>query len=120
MTRSSTVGLIAAPQFAENLSHRLVDKLPKGLKKYISDQSEWQIAMAVDAMRGVQETGEEIFKEPALYNQDNQWDYVVCLTDSPVFHYRDIVAADINEDKGIILLSIPAFGLGSLLKNIKN
>src|SRR5699024_3338162 len=45
---------------------------------------------------------------------------VVCLTDLPIFHYRDIVAADINEDKGIILLSIPAFGWGSLLKNIKN
>src|SRR5699024_5223898 len=102
MTKSYTVGLIAAPQFAENLSHRLVDKLPKGLKKYISDQIDWEIEMEVDAMTGAAETVEEIFKEAALYKQDKQWDYVVCLTDLPIFHYRDIVAADINEDKGII------------------
>src|SRR5690625_6221320 len=73
--------------------------------------------MEVDSMTGAAETVEEIFKEAALYKQDKQWDYVVCLTDLPIFHYRDIVAADINEDKGIILLSIPAFGWGSLLKN---
>src|SRR5690625_7938088 len=76
--------------------------------------------MEVDSMTGEAETVEEIFKEAAIYKQDKQWDYVVCLTDLPIFHYRDIVAADINEDKGIILLSIQAFGWGSLLKNIKN
>lgn len=120
MTKSYTVGLIAAPEFAENISHRLVEKLPKSLKKYISNSIDWEMEMEVDSMTGAAETVEEIFKEAAIYKQDKQWDYVVCLTDLPIFHYRDIVAADINEDKGIILLSIPAFGWGSLLKNIKN
>src|SRR5699024_1136821 len=73
-----------------------------------------------DSMTGAAETAEEVFKEAAIYQQDKQWDYVVCLPGLPIFHYRDIVAADINEDKGIILFSIPAFGWGSLLKNIKN
>src|SRR5699024_11037880 len=105
MTKSYTVGLIAAPQFAENLSHRLVDKLPKGLKKYISYQVYWEIEMQIDAMTSAAKTEEEIIKEEVLYKQDKQCDYVVCLTDLPIFHYREIVAPVINEDKGIIMFS---------------
>src|SRR5690625_6277831 len=81
MTKSYTVGLIAAPEFAENISHRLVEKLPKSLKKYISNSIDWEMEMEVDSMTGAAETVEEIFKEAAIYKQDKQWDYVVCLTD---------------------------------------
>src|SRR5699024_2749936 len=95
-------------------------KLPKGVIKYISDQIDWEMEMEVDAMTGAAETVEVIFKEAALYKQDKQWDYVICLTDLHISDYRDIVAADIKEDKGVILLSIQAFDWSSLLKNIKN
>ncbi len=120
MTKSYTVGLIAAPEFAEKMAKKLVKKLPESLKKYISDRVDWTVEMSVDPMTGAAETVEEIFTKATTYKEDNNWDYVVCLTDLPIFHERNVVAADINEDKGVILLSIPAFGWGSLFKKIKH
>ena len=120
MTKSYTVGLITAPEFSEKMARKLVKKLPESLKKYISDQVDWSVEMIVDPMTGAAETVEEIFTKAAAYKEDNNWDYVVCLTDLPVFHERNVVAADINEDKGVILLSIPAYGWTSLLKKIKH
>src|SRR5699024_12346207 len=113
--KSYTVGLIAAPELAENISHRLVEKLPKSLKKYISNSIDWEIEMEVDSMTGAAETVEEIFKEAAIYKQDKQWDYVVCLTDLQIFHYRVFVSADINVDIGIIFFYIIVYCRGSLL-----
>lgn len=120
MTHIYKIGLIAAPEFAEKLTSKLVKKLPSSLKKAISNQAEWKIDFIVDPMTGAAETIDEIFTKAKTLKEDNDWDYIVCLTDLPIFHGNKVVAADINEEKGVILLSLPAFGWGPLVKRIKH
>lgn len=120
MTTTYTVGLIAAPGFAEKMSGKIVEKLPESLTKYTSNLVDWEVELSVDPMTGGAETVDKIFKKAATYKEDNNWDYVICLTDLPIFHERSVVVADVNEDKGVILLSIPAFGWSSLLKKVRH
>ncbi|HLR60384.1 MAG TPA: 5,10-methylene-tetrahydrofolate dehydrogenase [Pseudogracilibacillus sp.] len=120
MTTTYTVGLIAAPEFAERMAQKLVKKLPENLANYTSNLINWKVEMTVDPMTGGAETVDKIFTKAATCKEDNNWDYVICLTDLPIFHERNVVVADVNEDKGVILLSIPAFGWTSLMKKVKH
>ncbi len=120
MTKSYSVGLIVAPEFSEKIGQKLVEKLPESLKKHKTNRVEWKIEMITDPMTGAAETINEIFEKASTYKQEKKYDYLICLTDLPIFHKRKVVAADINEDKQVILLSIPAFGWFNLFKRIKH
>ena len=118
MRKSYQVGLIASPELAENLAGKIVDKLPTHLTHHISDQVKWQVEYDVDPLTGAAETTEELFTKAKHLKELYEWDYIVCLTDLPVFHQQYVVASDINKDKNVILISLPAFGWGSLVKKI--
>lgn len=118
MKKSYQVGLIASPELAENLANKIVDKLPTYLTHHISDQVKWQVEYDVDPMTGAAETIEELFIKAGNLKKAYEWDYIVCLTDLPIFHEKYALASDVNKDKDVILISLPAFGWGSLVNKV--
>lgn len=119
MRYATTVGIIAAPELAEDIAKELVETLPKVLQEQIANDTDWEIEMVVDPLTGAAETVGEIFQEATTYRGNREWDYIICLTDLPILHAEKVVAVDINESLQISLISIPAFGFGPLLKRVE-
>lgn len=119
MTSSTTVGIIAAPELAEEIASELIKTLPEILKKYIDKDIDWKVGTVVDPLTGAAETVDEIFQEATTYRSNREWGYIICLTDLPIFHEEKVVAVDINKSLNISLISIPAFGFRPALKRVK-
>ncbi|GAB4074192.1 hypothetical protein GCM10028778_16950 [Barrientosiimonas marina] len=119
MTQTIKIGLIAAPELAERLAHDLARTLPDTLTSALSREAEWEVETVVDSLTGAAETAGEIISEAAGYRQTKDWDYIISLTDLPVFHNKYIVAVDIDEDRDVSLISIPAYGWMPVLKQIQ-
>lgn len=117
--QTTTIGLIAAPELADDLSRKLIHRLPKVLAEYVSKDIYWEIEKVVDPLTGGAEVSEEIFKEALYYREAKEWDYIISLTDLPIFHGKDIVTVDIEEDTGTGLVSIPAFGWRPVFKRVE-
>lgn len=119
MGEKITVGLVAAPELAEQIAYKLKKILSESFKKHISDGIEWEVEIAIDPLTGAAETVDEIFQETTTYRSNNTWDFIVCLTDLPIFHEKKVVAVDINERLNISIVSIPAFGFSPFVKRIQ-
>lgn len=116
---TTTIGLIAAPELAEDLSKELVERLPDLLSQYISSDINWEVERVADSLIGGAETSKEIFSHATTYRESREWDYLISLTDLPIFHEKYIVAVDIEENNYSSLISIPAFGWRPVFKRIE-
>ena len=66
--------------------------------------------MVTDPLTGFAESVDEIFKKVADYHDKRQWDYVISITDLPMFADHQVMALDINMYNGAAIFSYPAFG----------
>ena len=66
--------------------------------------------MVTDPLTGFAESVDEIFKKVADYHDKRQWDYVISITDLPIFADHQVMALDINMYNGAAIFSYPAFG----------
>lgn len=119
MGEKITVGLVVAPELAEQIACKMKETLPEALRKHISHEIDWKVETVVDPLTGAAETVDKIFQEATTYRSNNTWDFIVCLTDLPIFHEKKVVAVDINEHLNISIVSIPAFGLSPFVKRIQ-
>ncbi|MUV38558.1 hypothetical protein JNUCC1_02412 [Lentibacillus sp. JNUCC-1] len=119
MTQEISIGLIAAPELANELANDLIDLLPDSLDEHLPNETVWTVDSVIDPLTGAAENAGDIFKEAVDYRDVRGWNYIICLTDLPVFHKKDIVAVDINETSDVCIVSIPAFGWRPVLHRIK-
>lgn len=117
--QTTTIGLIAAPELADELSRDLIKRLPRFFAEYISRDIYWEIEKVVDPLTGGAEVAEEIFRKADYYREKKDWDYIISLTDLPIFNGKDIVMVDIEEETGTGLVSIPAFGWRPVFKRVE-
>lgn len=114
------VGIVAAPGIANKLSHKMVHDLPDLLSKYISSQYKWKIEVVVDALTGSAEDAEKAYQKTEDYLDRYNWNYIISLTDLPLFHDNEsVIAVDINEENGASMISIPAYGWRPLTKRLE-
>ena len=114
------VGIVAAPGIANKLSHKMVYDLPDLLSKYISSQYKWKIEVVVDALTGSAEDAEKAYQKTEDYLDRYNWNYIISLTDLPLFHDNEsVIAVDINEENGASMISIPAYGWRPLTKRLE-
>src|SRR5699024_11546473 len=78
------------------ISGSLIDFLSEKLNTEINDDLHWEIEWLVDPLTGAAKTAEEILDNANVIKQRREWDYAICLTDLPIFHTGNIVAADIS------------------------
>ncbi|MCI2774256.1 5,10-methylene-tetrahydrofolate dehydrogenase [Staphylococcus petrasii] len=114
------IGLVVAPGVTETLGESLIDDLPDILSQQPNNQTDWKIDLVVDPLTGFAESVEEIFKKTQDYHDERQWDYVVAITDLPMFYQQHVLALDINKKNGAAIFSYPAFGWRPVKNRFKN
>ena len=104
------LGIIAAPGPAKNITYKIKDELADNLKHSLLTDDEWEIDIIVDPLTGETEFSEKIFARTDEYFRDYGWDFLISITDLPLFYKDKTVVIDIDTSDGIAMISIPAFG----------
>jgi hypothetical protein len=112
------IGIIAAPGLAKRLANIYYDSLPDILNKQLGYTEDWQIETVEDPLAGSAESIYEIHSAIETYIHNHDWDYIVSLTDLPIFENKNVVAVDINKTNGAIIISLPAYGWRPLRKRV--
>lgn len=120
MNEAKTIGLVVAPGVTEKLAVSLMDDIPNILSHQNNNQHDWEVDLVVDPLTGYAESVGKIFKKIQDYHDKRQWDYVVAITDLPMFHNERVLALDINKKNGAAVFSYPAFGWRPVKKRFKN
>lgn len=120
MSERKVIGLVVAPGVTEKLAENLMEDIPDILSEQHDNQVEWEIDLVVDPLTGYAERVEEIFTKVQEYHDERKWDYVLAITDLPIFHHRRVMALDINMRNGAAIFSYPAFGWRPVKKRFKN
>ena len=110
MSEEKLIGLVVAPGVTEKLAQSLIDDIPNILSEQDNHQRDWKVDLVVDPLTGFAESVEEIFKKIQDYHNKRKWDYVVGITDLPMFYHQNVLALDINKKNGAAIFSYPAFG----------
>ncbi|KGX88742.1 hypothetical protein N781_09495 [Pontibacillus halophilus JSM 076056 = DSM 19796] len=114
-----TVGLLPAPELPEKIARSLANELPDLLYNEIDNTVEWNIEVVIDPLTGAAENANEIIDETEERKKRNGWDYAICLTDLPIYEKSNIVLADVNKDRCVSQISLPAFGSVPMKKRIR-
>ena len=75
--------------------------------------------LVTDPLTGFAESVDEIFEKVADYHDKRQWDYVIAITDLPMFADKQVMALDINMENGAAIFSYPHLA-GVQLKRFKH
>ncbi|MFD2627247.1 hypothetical protein [Oceanobacillus kapialis] len=113
------VGLISAPNFPAEIAEKLCDELPDIFVKYIDKETSWKVESTVDTLVGVAEETKEVLDNASNIKKDHNWDFVICLTDLPIFMKKKIVVGNASIKNKIGQVSVPAFGVMPMRKRIR-
>lgn len=113
------LGLIVAPGPARKIANKIKDELAEDLAAHLPMNDEWEIDIIVDPLTGETEFSEKIYDKADEYLSENEWDFIISITDLPLFYKDKVVAIDIDTSDGVSMISIPAFGWRPLSKRIK-
>lgn len=109
--RTITLGIVPAPGLTSKIIEMVKENLKEILNKKVSQEIEWNIHIKVDQITGAAETVKEIMNQAINLKKINQWDYVISLTDLPIFYNKYIVLADTDSDEKAAQISLAAFGM---------
>ncbi|HBV22650.1 MAG TPA: 5,10-methylene-tetrahydrofolate dehydrogenase [Jeotgalicoccus sp.] len=113
------VGLIVAPGTANNIVNKIENELVEDFKKQISAADEWEIDIIVDPLTGETEFTNQIYSKTDEYLRENDWNFLISITDLPLFYKDKAVVIDIDSSDCAAMMSIPAFGWRPLKKRMK-
>lgn len=117
--RKLKLGLVAAPGFSTSICYRIQERLSETLSREIYHDSSWEVEVEVDRLTGAVDQVQEILNQASNRKEVNNWDYVISLTDLPLFSNKLIVLADVDVSRGIAQVSLPAFGMASTPKKVE-
>ncbi|OHV13126.1 hypothetical protein BH688_02665 [Kushneria phosphatilytica] len=113
------VGLVPAPELPRDIAEELCDELPDLLVRHLDDRYQWQVQMKTDPLIGAEEETREMLHQAQALSREQGWDYVVCLTDLPLYRNGRLVIAEGSGASGVILISQPALGASPMRKRIR-
>ncbi|WP_273851980.1 hypothetical protein [Guptibacillus spartinae] len=114
-----SVGLVTPPGYPKKLSEQLSGELPQLLRYYVRDECEWNVDSSVDPLTGVTEKPEEVLEAGCRRKENENWDYIVCLTDLPFFDGKKPILAEASTDKKVAIISLPGLGSTPMVKRIR-
>lgn len=117
--KNITVGLIPAPELPERIAAKLAGSLSEAFNEMIDGDISWEVNVYRDPLTGAAENVDKLIERAEEIKERNKWDYTVCLTDLPIFSKRGVVLADVNDQKGVAQISVPAFGLPPVKQRVK-
>lgn len=116
---SLTIGLVPAPGAASETIDALKPELADLLANEVDDAYAWDVQVVVDPLTGLAEEAASVLEEAQKIKDQHQWDYVVCLTDLPLFREGDFLVAEANGEREIAQLSIPTLGALPLVRRVR-
>ncbi len=114
-----SVGLVTPPGYPKKLSEQLSGELPELLSYYVRDECEWNVDSRVDPLTGVTENPEEVLEAGCKRKENEDWDYIVCLTDLPFFDGKKPILAEASTDRKVAIISLPGLGSTPMVKRIR-
>ncbi|MXQ51293.1 hypothetical protein GQ671_08425 [Salinicoccus hispanicus] len=81
------------------------------LEYYVSEEYEWEVEYYEDTLTGGTNDSARVFEEAINKGRSKSWDYVVILTDLPLFVDNRPIVAEVVCDENVALLSLPGLGL---------
>ncbi|TFB22834.1 hypothetical protein E3U55_06245 [Filobacillus milosensis] len=117
---NNNIKLITAPGFANDIVDEIKDELPSLLKVYIDDSCEWEINHVTDSLTGSTGNSRQILESILENIKEGDKDYLICLTDLPLFHNKKVVVSEAYEEENIAILSLPGLGSTPMVKRIRS
>ncbi|WP_110689483.1 hypothetical protein [Salinicola endophyticus] len=108
------LGLIPAPELPERIAAGLAEELPTLLSRHTDDRHAWRVECVTDPLIGADGTGAELIQQAARLKREHGWDYVLCITDLPLFRDGRLTVAEASEACGVAVISQPALGASPL------
>lgn len=118
--KAITVGLIPSPDMPNKLIDKVINQLEETFKSNIDSNVDWHFEQEVTPMIGTSEHMDETLDLIKDKKNQNNWDYVICVTDLPSISGKKAVVCDINTDTHSAFLSLPALGVINLKKKLKS
>jgi len=116
---SVTIGIIAAPNLPANIAEDLKNEVADFLSDSIDHHVGWEIESLIDPLIGVAENTNQIMDKAVNIKREHDWNYVVCLTDLPLFSGNHLIVADASIENSVGRISIPLFGFMPMRSRIK-
>lgn len=113
------LGLVAAPDLAEDIAWKVEDKLIGILPGYVDDRVHWEIEIVIDPLTGATADSTEILEEIQHLKKQYGWEYAVCITDLPIFRDRRLVVAEASAGQQTAWISLPALGAAPMLRRVQ-
>jgi len=113
------LGLVPAPELPERVVCLVADNLPELLNRYTDDRHDWQVECVTDALIGAEDSTDDVVDQAESIKRDHGWDYVVCVTDLPLFRDGHLTLAEASEDLGVAIISQPALGISPLKRRLR-
>lgn len=105
-----SVGLISDPDFPNQVTEWLAQRLPDQLTEHLGAEQEWTVQTVCDPVTAGRASGAEILQATEQLRDEHGWDYAVCVSDLPLRFDDRPVLADVGVDAGVGLISLPALG----------
>lgn len=114
-----SLGIVTAPGITTRLSEKFKDNLKDILDEWFTNDNAWSINIVVDHITGAAENADKIMHQAIKIREDHEWDYVISLTDLPLFYEKSVVLSDINRQQCAAQVSLPAFGAFPTANKVK-
>ncbi|XVK97094.1 hypothetical protein AABC03_13955 (plasmid) [Staphylococcus nepalensis] len=104
------VGLVPSPGLPEKITYKIIDGLATHIKKGINREINLKFEIKTDP---IIDSSEEINKAMNIANhikENNDWDYIICLTDLPRFSNKKTIISDMNIYQKTALIFLPSLG----------
>lgn len=113
------LGLVPAPELPETIARDIADALPALLKRHTDDRHDWDVECVTDPLIGADDTTEDVIQQADEIKRANHWDYVVCITDLPLFRNGRLTLAEASESRHVAVISQPALGASPLKRRLR-
>lgn len=108
-----------APGLTATIGYKLSGELENILREEIPGEATWKVEVEIDRLTGAADKVKEIMDQAIHLKNANEWDYVISLTDLPIFYNKFIVLADADVNENIAQVSLPSFGLMPTSKKVR-
>ncbi|GHB29702.1 hypothetical protein [Salinicola rhizosphaerae] len=113
------LGLVPAPELPETTARDIAEELPALLKRHTDDRHDWDVECVTDPLIGADDTTEDVIHQADEIKRANHWDYVVCITDLPLFRDGRLTLAEASESRRVAVISQPALGASPLRRRLR-
>ncbi|SDJ97458.1 tripartite tricarboxylate transporter TctB family protein [Sediminibacillus albus] len=118
-TSSITLGLVPAPDLAEDIANKLVKELPGYLPRYVDSTVPWEVEIVTDPLTGSTADASELMEETIACKKRQRWDYAICITDLPIFKDKRLVVAEASASQHAAWISLPALGASPMIRRVQ-